>query len=120
VFICKLFYPGAKMRVRIVTQSTVLSQAMRHLVTSFGFKVSGTTLWGDGSWGDKGADVIVYDCTRQGVPYPAPSRLPTLALISGNSEEGQKLLEQGYVGYLTPEADGNAFKKLLESVRRNK
>jgi hypothetical protein len=111
----RLSYPGVKMRVRIVTQSTVLSQAMHHLVTSFGFKVSRNSFWGD-----KGADVIVYDCTKQTAPYPVPSRLPTLALISGNNEEGQKLLEQGYVGYLTPEADGNAFKKLLESVRRNK
>jgi hypothetical protein len=108
------------MRVRIVTQSMVLSQAMHHLVTSFGFKVSRHSFWGDSFWGDKGADVIVYDCTKQSAPYPVPSRLPTLALISGNNEEGQKLLEQGYVGYLTPEADRNAFKNLLESVWHNR
>lgn len=102
------------MRVRIVTQSTILSQAMQLLVTSLGFKVSGT-----GLWKNKGADVVVQDCTRQINPCPAASKLPTVALISGTIEEGQKWLEQGYVGYLTPEADSQALKRMLEAVWQN-
>ncbi len=100
------------MRVRIVTQSKVLSQALQLLVSSFGFEVCGSSHWGN----DRGADVVVYDLTKQNAPYPTPSRLPSLALIAEGNEEDSRLLEQGYVGCLTPKADSKTLKTLLESI----
>jgi hypothetical protein len=100
------------MRVRIVTNSRLISQAMQTLVASFGFKACLNSYWR--------ADVVVYDYTRQNAPYPAPQKLPTLALISGGNEEGRKLLEQGYVGYLTPESDSQTFKQALESISHSR
>lgn len=103
------------MRVQIVTQSAVLSKAMELLVTDLGFEVCGPRLWTD-----RDADVVLEDCIRHGAPYPVSPSLPTVALISGDDKEGQKWLEQGYAGYLTPTSDTQMLKATLVRAWQHK
>lgn len=98
------------MNIWVHSPHIILAESLMTLVQKLGLEVSLER--------SPACDVALWDLTGSHPPYPKPSSLPTLALISGSEEDAVSLLQLRYRGYLSSDDGGDTLKLALQAVRR--
>jgi DNA-binding NarL/FixJ family response regulator len=64
------------------------------------------------------SEIALWDLTISVPPFPQPSQLPTLAIISGDESDAIQLFQRRYRGYIKASDDSTILKRALEAVLR--
>ena len=98
------------MRVWVQSSITLIQEALSLLVEAHGYVAEARRT--------KKTDIALWDLSGHTLPYPAPSDLPTLALLKANDADIASLLHLRYRGVLKPTDSGESLKRALDAVRR--